>query len=372
MNRILKYISAFLVAASTASCSGTVDQNDTVSEDGLRIYADKTEITADGNELVTFTVKLDGEDVSNAISCQLIRIFNGEEKYMAYGVNTFSTATAGTYTFRAKYRYGETYETVNEVTLEAKPFYTGDARDFRRRFFGTLFTSTGCNSCPSAAKGLRDLQEENPGDITIAAFHADMGVTDPMTNLDGQKFNAALGGERGLPAFYWNMRESSYTGGGIFVESFMNEKEAYQTFSGVSIDTEYNETTKELKVDLGITSNIPAVFRYIVILVEDNISSRNGREYEQAGAGNGEYIHNNVARKALTSPQGDQLNNNLPLTVGVEVRASETVVLQDEWKVENMRVIVAATTSEDNGRTWIVNNVNECMVGEKSDYIYAE
>ncbi len=376
MSRIFEYALAVLGFCAFASCSGTVDVGEPAvepePEDGLRIYADKTEISADGNEQVTFTVKLDGEDVSGAKSMQLVRIFEGEDKYMAYGVNKFSTATAGTYTFRAKYRYGTSYESKNEVKIVARPYFSGAEKNYRRRFFGTVFTSTGCNSCPMAAQGLKKLQEDNPGDITIASFHADMNVKDPMTVEDGQKFNLVLGGETGLPSFYWNMRPESHTGGSVFGESLRKEKEAYETYCGVAVDTRYDAASRLLDISLGITSNKPSVFRYIVILVEDNISSNKGKEYEQAGVTGKEYIHNNVVRKALTAPLGDKMNDNLPVTVGVEVKASRSYTLSEDWNPENMRVIVAATTSGDGGETWVVNNVNECKVGDKSDYIYAE
>jgi hypothetical protein len=43
-----------------------------VPEGVLRIFADKTEISADGNDEVTFTVMFGSEDVSNAKTLQLI------------------------------------------------------------------------------------------------------------------------------------------------------------------------------------------------------------------------------------------------------------------------------------------------------------
>ncbi|MBO5862390.1 MAG: hypothetical protein J6Q88_04545, partial [Bacteroidales bacterium] len=65
MFKRIAYIFAFL---AVAACSGTVDPEadkpdvpagnpmEEVPEGVLRIFADKTEITADGNEVVTFTV----------------------------------------------------------------------------------------------------------------------------------------------------------------------------------------------------------------------------------------------------------------------------------------------------------------------------
>ena len=361
-----------------AACSGTVDPDSgtetkdpmtEVPEGTLRIFADKTEISADGNEEVTFTVMFGSEDVSNAKTLQLIRTFGGEEKYMAYGVNKFSTVTAGEYTFSAKYYYGGNHYADNSVKLEAKQFFTGEEKNYARRYFGTLFTSTGCNSCPLAARGLKDLQAANPGEITLVAFHADMNVPDPMTIVETYEFQTALGGFQGLPAFFWNMREESYTGGSSFTESFAAEKNAYDTYSGVAINTSYDESSSKLDIEVGITSNMPAVFRYMIILVEDDIPATG--EYEQNGQ-NKSYIHYNVVRKVLTGVSGDKINDNLPLTVGVEVKASKSVTIPQEWKAENMRVVAVALTSADGGFNWTANNVNECKVGDDVSYIYAE
>ena len=376
--KLARYILSAISFIALAACSGTVDPDSgtetkdpmkDVPEGVLRIFADKTEISADGNDEVTFTVMFGSEDVSNAKTLQLIRNFNGDEKYMAYGANKFSTVTAGTYTFSAKYYYAGNSYTDNSVTVEAKPFFNGEEKNYKRQYLGTLFTSTGCNSCPLAAKGLKQLQADNPGEIILAAFHADMVVPDPMTIAETYEFQTALGGFQGLPAFFWNMREESYTGGSAFSESFAEEKDAYDTYSGVAVETTYDEDSSKLDVNIGITSNVPSVFRYMVILVEDDIPAKG--EYEQNGQ-NENYVHYNVVRKVLTNVTGEKINDNLPLTVGVEVKASKSVTLSKDWKPENMRVIVAAMTSEDGGYNWTVNNVNECKVGGSVSYLYEE
>ena len=385
MNKVFRYIGLAFSALALSACSGTIDTNegkndpdagkDQVPEGVLRIFADKTEISADGNEEVTFTVMFGSEDVSNAKTLQLIRKFNGGEKgkYMAYGVNKYSTVTDGEYTFSAEYYYeGKYYVTDNSVVVEAKQFFTGEEKNYKRRYLGTLFTSTGCPSCPLAAKGLQKLQEANPDVITLAAFHANMTIPDPMTIAETYEFQRTLGGFQGLPAFFWNMREDSYTGGSVFTESFAAEQEAYDTYSGVAIATSYDASSSKLDIELGITSNMPAVFRYMIILVEDNIPAKG--EYEQNGQSNN-YVHYNVVRKVLTVSKEkihDNINDNLPLTVGVEAKASKSVTLSKAWNAENMRVIVAAMTSEDGGVNWTVNNVNECKVGGSVFYIYEE
>lgn len=382
MKKFYRYLLAFAAALAAAACSGTIDpeagNNDDVPQEDpktqvpegvLRIFADKTQVSADGNDEVTFTVMYGSEDVSNAKTLQLIRTFDGEQKYMAYGANRFSTVTAGTYEFSAKYYYAGNNYTDNSVTVEARPFFSGEEKAYARRYFGTLFTSTGCNSCPLAAKGLKKLQEENPGEIILAAFHADMTVPDPMTIPQTYELQSQLGGFTGLPAFFWNMREDSYTGGAAFTESFNEEKARYETFCGVALNTAYDAATSNLDVEVGITSNNPAVFRYMLILVEDDIQAKG--DFAQNGQSDS-YIHYNVVRDVATSVAGEKLNDNLPLTVGVEVKANKTVTISPDWNIDNMRVIAVAMTSDDGGYNWTANNVNECRLGESAQYLYVE
>lgn len=386
MTKTMKFgryiLSAFSIMA-LAACSGTVDPDsgtDTkdpmteVPEGTLRIFADKTEISADGNEEVTFTVMFGSEDVSNAKTLQLIRTFGGEEKYMAYGVNKFSTVTAGEYTFSAKYYYGGNHYADNSVTVEAKPFFSGEEQSYLQRVLGVYFTSTGCTSCPMATKGIKTLQTANPGMISVVAFHSHMaGISDPMTVPQTALFNAVLGGFEGLPRLFWNMRKGTKFIGPTFDQGYAEELAAYEPQCGVAIETGIMPDDYDGKpagegssyyINVGITSNLPSIYRYLIFLVEDGIVA------DQTGDPN--YVHNNVVRTVLTSEKGDKINDNLPLTVGVEAKASKSVTLSKEWNAENMRVIVAAMTSEDGGYNWIVNNVNECKLGESVSYIYAE
>ena len=368
---MLKKIAYLFTALAFAACSGTVDpesgkpedpQDDPmkeVPEGVLRIFADKTEISADGNEEVTFTVMFGSEDVSNAKTLQLIREFDGAKKPMAYGANRFSTVTAGRYTFRAEYYYGGKHYTDNYVEIEAKQFFSGEEKAYVQRVLGVYFTSTGCQSCPSATKGLKNLQAENPGKISVVSFHSHMGsVEDPMVIPETMLFNTVLGGFDGLPRLFWNMRQGTNLIGPTFDESYSEEIASYEPQCGVAI-----ESAGDI-INIGITSNVPSVYRYLVFVVEDGIVA------DQTG--DPDYVHNNVVRAVLTSEKGDKINDNLPLTVGVEAKASKTLTVSPDWSKDNIRIVVAATTSTDGGFTFIVNNVAECRLGESTDYQYAE
>jgi hypothetical protein len=154
------------------------------------------------------------------------------------------------------------------------------------------------------------------------------------------------------------MRQGTNLIGPTFDQSYAEEIASYEPQCGVSI-----ESVGDI-INIGITSNIPTVYRYLVFVVEDGIVANQ--------TGDPDYVHDNVVRAVLTSEKGDKINDNLPLTVGVEAKASKTFTLSPDWNRDNIRIVVAATTSADGGFTFIVNNVAECRLGESTDYQYAE
>jgi len=81
---------------------------------GLTLSVDKNTIKADGTDIATFNVKLNDEVLTGGYTIY--------EKIGTGGNpsgNTFSTTTAGTYTFYAQYTSGTETLTSNEVTIEA-------------------------------------------------------------------------------------------------------------------------------------------------------------------------------------------------------------------------------------------------------------
>ena len=91
------------------------EEESKVEHPGLWLSADKTTISADGEDMVTFTVTLDDVDVTSQCT------FCSQES--CYVSNTFSTTTAGEYVFHATYQ-GENSDyqgqNSNEVTITAQ------------------------------------------------------------------------------------------------------------------------------------------------------------------------------------------------------------------------------------------------------------
>jgi hypothetical protein len=110
-----------------------VEYFDGIPEQKLTISADKSTISADGADAVTFTVKYGATDVSKDKSVNIIRTFNGEQMELGAGANSFTTTVAGRYTFKARYYKGGEYISENEVTVEALSAVSDGAQNFHHK-----------------------------------------------------------------------------------------------------------------------------------------------------------------------------------------------------------------------------------------------
>lgn len=342
-----------------------VEYFDGIPEQKLTISADKSTISADGADAVTFTVKYGATDVSKDKSVNIIRTFNGEQMELGAGANSFTTTVAGTYTFKARYYKGGEYISENEVTVEALSAVSDGAQNFRHKLLGMQFTSIGCPNCPTLSSVIKSIQSSQPERLVPVSFHLDYTIPDPMRIDMGDTYYKTLKGN-GLPMFYLDLYEGEkMTSNRSVIESEMKFRvESYPPTCGVAINTSYDTDSRELTITPRIKSNTASVYRYLVMLVEDGIVA------QQYGV-TGSYTHNNVVRAVLSDNiYGSRFNNGATLTAGVDTPlfAPLKITLASNWKAENMRVVVSALSSSDGGMTYNCNNTNECQVGKSVGY----
>lgn len=109
----IKYFGYAICAAALAFAACTEPTSPTTEEDDKKLVlsADRTEITSDGTDKVTFTVKYDGEDVTAA--AEITNVTDGT----TVTDHAFTTDKEGTYEFSASYNGVES----NKVTVKAEP-----------------------------------------------------------------------------------------------------------------------------------------------------------------------------------------------------------------------------------------------------------
>ena len=341
-----------------------VEHYNGIPEQELTIVADKSSIVANGSDAVTFTVKYGAEDVSRSKTMNIIYTYNGEQVTLNGGVNSFTTTVAGEYKFKARYYKGGDIYSQDEVVVVASSAVSEGAQNFRHKLLGLQFTSVGCQNCPTLSSVIKSIRTSQPDRLVPVSFHIDYTVMDPMKIAMGDTYYKALKGI-GLPMFNLDLRGESLTASRSVIEAEMENRMAnYPPTCGVAITTSYDATTRSLTVIPRIKSNTASAYRYIVMLVEDGI------EYEQYGV-TGNYTHNNVVRAVLSdNVYGAKFNGGVTLAAGVDTALQTPLktTLGPAWKAENMRVVVCALSTTDNGSTYYCNNTNECVLGKSIDY----
>ena len=369
MKKVLSNIIAvFAVVFTVFSCGEPADpvvpeQEEAVPEGTLRIFADKTEISADGADCVTFKVMFGSEDVSSKKTMHLVKEYDGRKEDMENGANVFSTVVPGTYKFTAYLYSGGDHYSDNEIVVTVSPVQA--QKEYVKMILAEQYTSTGCVNCPGLSANIRQLQNDMPDVLVPVAFHMDFSSTvDPMA-VDATAAFMKYHGFQGLPYFNLNFHKASG------VETFLttmekavsDELDDNPATCGVAIETSFDEASREAVVKTRITSNLPMRYKYHVFLVED------GLDHAQLGA-DMTYVHDNVVRKMLAPDvTGFNINKKQPFTPGVEVAVENRTEISGEWDPANMRVVVAALISNDGEMTWICTNVNECRLGESVDYL---
>lgn len=242
------------------------------------------------------------------------------------------------------------------------------------------FTSTKCTYCPLADPVLQKLSDMR-GDIIIVAHHNKIPAAgDPMICDDAlaisNMFNMS-GNPSGMfnryyePSTELNSDQTLTLGLGYnsqyvsqaaeMLNQVVENSNAVPAFANINIKTEYNESTRELSVEV-YGSGVSEFKDYVgedaalsVFLTEDGIQA------SQTG-GSIDEIHDNVMRKALSEAFGSDINWD-----GNTYSNKYTITLDSSWKPENMHVVAfinrPVTNESAMSDVW-VNNAETCKVGE--------
>lgn len=240
------------------------------------------------------------------------------------------------------------------------------------------FTSTKCPNCPLAWPVLEALTELR-NDIVIMAHHDNIPQPgDPMVCDESLALSNTYN-QTGDPCAMFNRYYETNTelnsaqtitlGIGYYpqyvnqaaemLNQVIENSNSVPTFANINIKTEYNESTRELSVEVygsGVSDFKDCLGEDAVLsvfLTEDGIKAA------QTG-GSRDAIHNHVTRKALSDIFGGAINWD-----GNTYSNKYTITLDSSWKPENMHVVAfinrpVKTNIDD---VWI-NNAEICKVGE--------
>ncbi len=345
--------------AALSACSSSGDGNP------LSLRPSKTSVLPDGKDEVRFTVTYEGQDVTAAAAIWQLAGGDLAADTKLEGA-VFTTATAGTYRFEARYE-SETGALVSDpVTVTAKSEGGSEASGkFFRRVFAQKFTSTGCTGCPALSKELDKMEESAKWEdrMVHAAFHMNYSGTDPMTVGITASYMSRYN-QQALPALYYDVDVDTYCLMQPGVTESLEKQLAIPAGCGVAIESKYDAEANELEFTVKALADETNDFRVLPFLVEDGIVAYQVNGYPTPE----EQVHNHTVRMALSaSLTGDRLAS---LEAGAEGSKTFKTALSPNWKAENMRVVVCVLHKTDKG--FVGTNAAECALNGSVDYKYNE
>lgn len=337
---------------------------------GATLSADKLSITADGSDMVTFTVTQDGNDVTSE---SVLYIIPAEGEPIAQEGFTFSATEFGVYNFYALKGSVPTNQLqISAIHEDPQPENT----NFKERAMVTEFTGTWCGYCSLVKAAMYQLEDSGWDDgVVIEAHDGDIMATAYVSSLIN-KYGANM---MGYPHVTYNMdnQHSSSNYGSIATnQSYITQNTtevitAYTCTVGISATFEQGSNENELSVFAGFKFTEPGEYRIAAWLLENGITATQANNYPNLVTTEEVSTHRNVLR---------DVSNSTEFT-GDDVNMTEAGSYAKEWTFnvsklynknpENALVAVFVARKESNGK-YIVNNIIKCHFGDTVLFEYAE
>lgn len=201
---------------------------------------------------------------------------------------------------------------------------TSEAQTFKRGVLIEEATGTWCVHCALGAWAMDSLEHRLGDKAVVIAWHGPSGYNDPMIIEDGQ-------GDTLLQSFGINSFPNALTNrfwaggfgdlsnkGAFYVHEGVVEQEARKAplVDYRIVNATYSPVTRRIDFDIDITPlNITKMktedttqYVTVAVVTEDGISEQQANTSNHGGYPNGyiDFIHNNVARKAIGKVMGDK------------------------------------------------------------------
>ncbi len=353
---------AFTAAMFACSCDQTItdDDVDTDISEVLILSADKESINLDIQEKATFTVTMNGEDVT--ADATIIDISLGG--YEELTSTQFTTLRPGTHTFFAIYDGN-----ISETTSIVGTTETGLSDIYYRRNIVFKFTATWCSYCPNATSAINAASILYPDRLVEIAIHSgdDLEVSGVVNT-----WSSLVGGVAGYPTVCIDSNSEYNTTGTPVATNLVTQAKASlaaePTTVGIKLESSLDDHT--LTVDVENHFIEAGNYKLVVAFLQS------GFNYEQTGTTDEDYRQNHVVRWFFTnSMSGDLLGENSgDCAVGERVQSQYVVELDSSVDLtddllETFEIVAFVMKQTDSG-SYHVNNAAEVGIDELSDYQY--
>lgn len=248
--------------------------------------------------------------------------------------------------------------TCKSFTITQRPVGT-EADDWKKdafvhRSLAMRFTATWCGYCPMMGTAFDSAKSQMTGSLELLSLHGQGSDLEfSGTNAMVSRFKVS-----GYPTGVVDARasvannDSAVTASRV-VDVAKETQEAYPATSGIACSSTLDGS--ELTMDIDVYFKEADSYRVTVLLLEDKIVGY------QNGASR-DYVHNDVARLALTSMSGESVK----LSEGGQVwTKSYTANINSGWNPENLKILVyVEKTYGDGGKVAQVNGVQYGNYGD--------
>lgn len=323
----------------------------------LTLTVDKTSIPANGEDVVIFTVKLDGADVTadsqiciTGMSCLT--------------TNEFSSEEPGEYEFYATYDELES----NTLTVTVTGFFPNIAM--------LRFTNNGCGPCTNYMNNFftpRILPIIDGHYVEMVVHAAYPNPNDPNLYSDFYELGRAWGlpwegGRYGVPNGNFDMKWVNYglyadavSGSSVDITEMKNRIQDLvdNKVSDVGFQVVSSITDGKVTVDVTVKSTKTDTYTLFVALLEDGVAGT------QSGV-SGTYYHDNTLRALVTS--GNSGENLGEIAAGQTITKKYNVDVKSGWNADNCKLFICVTNVV-NGKK-LINNACHADIDGTTPYRY--
>lgn len=367
MKRFFYILSA---AFAVMSCSGNLDDADDtgkIPDEYLNKYAepftlvvDKSEVEADGDAVVTFTLTdaYDRDMTEDKKALESINIVSEEGLRVARMSNTLAFIANGKYTFSATYK-GRKSE--NTVEVEAKN--RGKYEKYHKNVAIYKATATWCAPCAVMTRALLGLNDDAKEHSVELCWHYDddLAITSPGSAYDCGAMIVSYFGGSGVPTVVLDLQDMVIEKSSSALESAIwNLRAEYPATCGIKLATEYDAAEDMIDIRAELTSATGGSYDIgFAVLLNDQVipsGTNDGGKYSHiVRASTGNYL--------MYSNSMSEVSKDASMFRTEHVGAGGL-------DPENLSVVAFALVKHGDGAR--IDNIVEVKVGETLDYIYNE
>lgn len=226
---------------------------------------------------------------------------------------------------------------------------------FRHRSLAMRFTATWCGYCPMMGTAFDSAKSQMSGALELVSLHGSGSDLEfSGTNTLGNRFHLSgyptgvVDARASIPNYQVTNQTATAT-----MDVAKETQEEYPARSAITCSSSLSGTS--LSVDLSLYFKEADTYRVTVMLLEDGIRGA------QSGV-NGTYVHNDVARKALTSMNGEEIVITEDFQQWTK---TYTLDINSQWKSDNLEILVYV--EKPYGDQAVVKGVRDASYGKYGD-----